>query len=202
MKEKLEKALNIFLSLDPESQDRLKKLTHKTIQIELDGLSQNFQLYFFNNKISIKTTDFLVPNVTIKGTPILFIHLSLTKNRSQLFQDLHITGDTLLAQAVIDLFDAMDIDWEEYISHWTNDAAAYQIGNFTRKIKKFRKRFFGSLLQQLNDYIHEEVNFFPPPAECADFFADIDALRLDTDRLAAKIKHLLHTYHKENHKES
>lgn len=198
MKEKIEKTLNYFLSFDSESADRLKKLENKVLQIELIDFKKSFQLYFINNKIQINTTHFLPPHVSIKGTVILFLHLSLTKNRQKLLTDLEITGDTLLAQAVIDLFDTMDIDWEEYLSHYLGDAPSYQIGQFARKVKKVRKKFQQSFTQQINEYIHEEIKLFPAKSALSDFFADIDELRLEADRLTAKIEYLMNTFVKES----
>lgn len=198
MKEKIEKAINHFLSLDPESKNRLAKLNHKVLQIDLEGIKKNFQLHFFEDKIQIKITDFLAPDAIIQGTPLLFLHLSMTYDRKKLLQEIQITGDTLLAQAVMELFDSMDIDWEEYLSHWTGDTAAYQIGQFSRKIKKIRKNFHKNLTQQINDYLHEEINLFPPKNELADFFTDIDILRLDADRLSAKIEYLIASIDKES----
>ena len=45
--------------------------------------------------------------------------------------------------------------------------------------------------RQVNEYVHEEAEFFPAREALQDFFQDIDTLRMDADRLEARVERLL-----------
>lgn len=183
----IEKALNQYLSLDPESPDRLKKLKNKCVTLELLGPNIIFQLVF-NETIHIKFNDFLIPNTTIKGTPLSLLRMTLTEDRKQFFSDdVSIEGDLELGQQITDLFDQLEIDWEDYLSRFTGDVFAHQVGNIFRRIRQFNFRANETLTRNVNEYVHEEAAWFPTREALSDFFSDIDTLRMDIDRMSAKI---------------
>jgi ubiquinone biosynthesis protein UbiJ len=192
--EKIQQLFNQYIALDPESKNRLITLHKKVITVELkalDGLV--FQLYFFKDKIYIKNSDFLPADTIIKGTPLSLLHLSLApKQRKKFFaEDVSMEGNLELGQQVIALLDELEIDWEEYISQWVGDIPAHKMGYFAKKIKAFSINLAETLLENINEFTHEEIHLFPPPEELEDFFQEVDTLRMDVDRLDAKINNLM-----------
>lgn len=194
LKNKIQTLLNQYISLDPESEKRLTALNGKVVTIELNMLTGLiFQLHFTAAGIKLKSSDFNKADTVIKGTPISLLHLSLSPdNRKKFFaEDVSIEGNIDLGQQVIALFDELEIDWEEYLSRWVGDVPAHNIGRFANKMKKFSKKIRETMLQNINEYTHEEIHLFPPPEELQDFFHDVDILRMDVDRLAARIQKLI-----------
>ncbi len=188
----LQKALNAYLALDPESKQRLLKLQGKTVTLELLGTGVMFHLVFTEKEILVQTGELLTADTVIKGTPLRLVHMALSRdNRKKFFEDdVSIEGNAELGQEVIELFDHLEIDWEEQLSHWIGDTPAFHLGRLGRKLKAWSQKTREILLQDVNEYVHEEVNFFPPREALQDFFQDIDVLRLDVDRLEARV-HLL-----------
>ncbi len=188
----LQTALNRYLDLDPESKKRLHKLQNKIVTIELLGPGLIFQLSFDEDRVQLNWDNFAKPDTYIKGSPLTLLHLSLTKgDRKQFFSDdVSIEGNLDLGQDVIDLFDHLDIDWEEYLSHCIGDVSAHQVGRFVHGLKKFNQRVYETLSQNVNEYIHEEVMLFPPREALQDFFTEVDELRMDVDRMEAKVMQL------------
>jgi ubiquinone biosynthesis protein UbiJ len=186
---KLQTILNSYLALDPESKQRLKQLADHVVTLELKGINLTFQLVFTNNKVVIKSDNFMQADTIIKGTPLSLLRMTLTSgDRKKFFaDDISIEGNLDLGQQVIDLFDNLDIDWEEYLSRLTGDVPAHQINRVLRNIKKFTTRLRDTMTQNINEYTHEEINLFPPREALQDFFYDVDALRMDTDRLEARM---------------
>jgi len=183
--------LNRYLSLDPESTYRIKALNNHVITIELNGLALIFQLVFNESNIQVKTHAFSKPDTTIKGTPLSLLHMTLTSDRKKFFaEDVIIEGNLELGQQVIDLFDTLEIDWEEYISRITGDVPAHQIHRAVSHLKDFTKRLRKTLIHNINEYVHEEKILFPAPEALQDFFQEVDILRMDTDRLEARIAQL------------
>lgn len=185
----LQNALNRYLALDPESATRLQTLEGRIISIELLGMEFTFQLVFSDEKIHLQVDNFLKPDTIIRGTPLTLLRMSLTTgDRKHFFaDDVAIEGNLDLGQQIIDLFDHLEIDWEEYLSHWMGDVSAYQVGRLTRNIRKFTKRVKDTLLQNVNEYVHEEIDLFPPSEAVRDFFVEVDELRMDVDRMAARV---------------
>ena len=88
----------------------------------------------------------------------------------------------------------MDIDWEGHLAHFTGDVVAYQIGSLFRKGRSFKQQLGSSLQQNITEYLQEELRVFPSKNELDDFFHDVDALSLHTERLQAHIEHLVKTH--------
>jgi ubiquinone biosynthesis protein UbiJ len=187
----LEHALNAYLALDPESSRRLKKLSQKIVLLKLEGLSIQIAFQFLDNKMVIVDEKDLHPDVTIQGTPLSLLHLSLTDDRHRFFsEDVVIHGNLELGQALLDVFDALEIDWEEMLSRWTGDVLAHKIGRVFYQLKNFSQRNRKVFLADMNDYLHEEAEFLPTREALQDFFEDIDNLRMTADRLEARLEKL------------
>lgn len=188
----LEKGLNRYLTLDPESAKRLRGLEGKTITMELEGLKLRFQLRILENKIQISEGDSLPADICIRGTPVSLITLALSRDKKNHFFNGNVTieGNAELGQQIIDLFDQLEIDWEEHLSQLIGDFPAHQLGRFTRRFLSWGKEAGESLGQSVNEYIHEEKPWFPPEAALQEFYTGIDELRLDLDRLEARVKRL------------
>jgi len=185
--------LNRYLSLDPDSQQRLKPLENKCIAFNLDMMNVSFQIYFSKDKVHIRTDSVVNPDAIISGTPLSLLHMSLNKSlRKQFFIDsVTIEGDVTLGQDVIHLFDEIDIDWEEYLSHWIGDTAAHQVGRFGKKIQILSRDIKNSFTRNVSEYLQEEIQLFPPREALQDFFHDVDQLRMDVDRAIARLNILL-----------
>lgn len=189
----LEKALNKYLALDPESKRRYHALHGKPVTVELMGLGLTFQLQFTQDGVSVLAEDFQQPVTTIKGTPLRLAHIALTRENRQKFfdEDAVILGSAEVGQQVMDLFDHMEIDWEEHLSQWVGDVPAHHAGRLTRDLLSWGKKVKQALCLNMNEYIHEEIELFPPTEAIQDFFADVDTLRMDVDRLEARVDRLI-----------
>lgn len=200
LKEKLEHLLNHALLLDPESKKRLARLTGKVVMIKLTMLDHiEFQLHFNEEGVKLSFADFIEADTTIVGTPLTLVHLSLSKkNRKQFFaEDVTMEGNIELGQQVIALFDECEIDWEEYLAQKIGDVPAYNVGKIVKKLRLFGKNLHETLLDNINEYAHEEIRLFPPAEELQDFYHEVDVLRMDVDRLDTRVEHLLHALNKE-----
>jgi ubiquinone biosynthesis protein UbiJ len=197
----IQQALNAYISLDPESATRIKAMQGKIVTIELLKINITFHLIFTETHIQFKLASSTTPteaihsDTIIKGTPLRLLQLALSKNSRQQFfsDDVSIRGNLDLGQQVIDLFDRLEIDWEEFLSKWIGDVSAHHLGRLSQRIKSWTQQTRETLLQDVNEYVHEEVDFFPAREALEDYFHDVDALRMDTDRLEAKILHLKNT---------
>lgn len=186
----IEKAFNYYLQLDPESEQRIADLAGKTIAIEFG----QFKFYWIVRKHRIHLSEHYMgeADVTLRGSIFDFLKLSTAGDDSAAVfsSGLQVTGDTEVAQQFKDLFAKLDIDWEEHLSHFTGDIFAHQVGNLVRAFCNWAKQSSEVLQQDLNEYLHEEIRLVPSREELQDFFAGVDKVRDDVERLELKIKRL------------
>lgn len=189
----LNKAINAYLDLDPESSQRIRKLQGKAITIEFLPFNFIFQCAFDEKGMHLQSHNNLETDTTLRGTPIQMLGMVLTKdNRHRFFaEDLRIEGDAEFGQRVVELFDHLRIDWEEYMSHFIGDVPAYHVNHFLKNVSAWLNTTQKSVVGNINEYIHEEASWLPAREALNDFFIEIDNLRMDTDRMEAKLKNLL-----------
>lgn len=183
--------INAYLGLDPESKQRLEKLRGKIIAIEFQPLSLTCQCVFHAHGIDIQA-DAATADTIIRGTPLQMLGTMLASDKRQRFfaDDLRIEGDAELGQQVVELFDALQIDWEEHFSRLIGDIPAYHAASYLRGIKKWLSHTDNSLTQNVTEFLHEEADWLPAREALHDFFTDIDTLHLHVDRIEARIKKL------------
>jgi len=188
----ISRALNRYLHLDPESRQRLARLEGKVVTIELLPLHLTFQLHFNAEGVTLSETSAETPDTLIRGTPLQMMSMMIAKDRQRFFaDDVLIEGSAELGQQVIELFDAMQIDWEEYLAKIAGDMPAHHTGKLVRNVRSWLKQVSDNLHQNINEYLHEEKPWFPSREALNDFFDDIDQLRMDIDRLDVKVQLLL-----------
>ena len=191
----LQAGLNRYLMLDPESAARLRALQGKNVALEFTPFTSVFHLHFVDGQIKLSINPALdaVPDTIIKGTPLRLAMLTLAAPaaRQRFFaDDVSMQGNLALGQQVIELFDRLQIDWEEYGAQLLGDVPAHHAGNLVRGATKWLANARATLLQNINEYTHEEIKLLPPLEALQDFFAEVDAARMALDRLSARVARL------------
>lgn len=185
----LTKAMNAYLNLDTESQDRLKKLKGRTLTIELLPWHLVLHCTFGEDGLIIHDKSPQEAETTIRGTPLQLLGVMRAKEERQRFfaEDVVIEGNAVLGQDVISLFDDLHIDWEEGLSRMVGDVSAHHIGLAVSGIGKWFSDTKTRIAQDTSDYLHEEIKWLPTREALQDFFQEIDELSMAADRLEAKI---------------
>ena len=188
----LSKALNAYLNLDSESVTRFKKLNGKIVTINLLPFNWTFQCHFTEEGVVLQRDELLAADTKISGTPLQFLAISFTKNnRHQFFaKDAAIEGDALIGQQVAELFDQLEIDWEEHLSKFLGDIPAYHTNRVFSKMHKWLRKTEKSFALNIDEFCHEELKWYPPKEALQDFFIEVDTLRADVDRVEIKMQHL------------
>jgi ubiquinone biosynthesis protein UbiJ len=188
----IEALINSYLRLDPESIARLSQLSGKTIALELRGFTQMIYMSPDAQGIHLKSVLDTVPDTTISGTPLALLQLvkSGSHHLTRLSDDISVSGDLELAQEIQDIFQTIDIDWEEHLSRLIGDVAAHQMGNMARSTLDYGRQLLRNFHQTGTEYIQEEIRYLPPGEEVQDFVKSIDQTRDAVERLEARIQHL------------
>ena len=193
----LEAACNRYLALDPDSQHALAKLHGRVIAIQVLGLGQTLYLIPSPGQLQILAEYEGEPDCLISGTPLALSRLSNPKESSdQIFSgEVEIRGNTELAHQFGKILGAMDIDWEEQLSHYTGDIIAHEVGNLFRGLHHWGSRSLNTLGLDLQEYLQEELRILPVQPELDAFIEEVDTLRDDIERLQARIERLRNNLH-------
>ena len=185
----LEAAINGFLDLDDTARKQMAKLHGRVIAIELLGLART--IYLVPGPKSIQVLEFFegAPDCCISGTPLALMRMNdRYAGSDQLFSgEVEISGDTQLAHQLSKILGAMDIDWEEQLSHFTGDLIAHKLGTLFRGARDWGVNSSTTLGLDIQEYLQEELRLLPGRLEIEGFLGSVDTLRDDVERLQARM---------------
>jgi len=185
----LETGVNQLHQLDSSAVIKRKQLNGTIIGVSLKEL--NFPLYFV---ISSQQVDILNK---FSGDPDCFIRVSV--NALSKLQDnrqlthliktgqLEVEGDIQLVQQFAQLLTAMEIDWEEHLSHKVGDVIAHKFCYHAKKIQQSVHQQLINVEKQTALYITEEVKLAPSGLEVAYFCEQVKSLDKQADKLLLKL---------------
>jgi ubiquinone biosynthesis protein UbiJ len=161
-------------------------LDQKTVCIDLQGLDLQLYLHFFGDAVTIMDDYPKTPDASIRGTPVALAGASKFGNAA----DVKLDGDLKVAQALDRLLHKLEFDWEEYLSRYTGDAIAYQIGQTLRGLTRWGEQSAMALADDVRDYLQIESRQLPSATEVDAFNRSVDDLRAAVERLELRIRRM------------
>ncbi len=189
----LERVLNEYIALDPEGAAAFSEVAGKIIAIELKGFGTRFTVVPDEGRLQLFGHYDAEPDCLIRATPVALMRMGRTPNQSALLAsgEVEIRGDTAAAQAFSNAVRQLDVDWEEQLSRLLGDPIAHQIGNGARAAARWGKQTSETLAADVGEYLQEESRLLPTRYEIDVFLSDVDLLRDDVERTAARVERLL-----------
>jgi len=186
----IEAAINRYLSLDPEMQDKLAAFEGKVIKIEI--AETPYVLYMFPGArgMSVSTQYDGEVDTIIKGTAISLFKMGLVKNAADMLLkgEVDISGDTRLGHQFKTVLSQMDIDWAAPLAELFGDGVAFKTQQAVEDVTHWGKDSLQSLAMSVSEYLQEESRDVVTETELQMFNDDVDKLRNDLERLQAKIQ--------------
>jgi ubiquinone biosynthesis protein UbiJ len=196
----IELAMNQLLELDDDSQQRLKKLSGKSLQVTIKELPWKL-LFTFSEQIDVRSV--MISENEFDSSPEAvdcLIELNLEtlpkiKDSSQLTQliqqkQLNLTGDIYVAQTFSALLKDLDVDWEEQLSRYTGDVVAHQTFTSMRALFDTAKSQIERGAIELGEHLTQSDSIAVKPIEMVEFSRNVTDLRSATERLSARIASL------------
>lgn len=193
----IELAMNQLLKLDEDSQQRLKKLSGKSLQVTIKELPWPL-LFSFSEQIDVRavmpsdmdleptteTVDCLI-ELNLETLPKLRDSSQLTQLIQQ--KQLNLIGDIYVAQTFSALLKDLDIDWEEQLSGYTGDVVAHQTFASMRTLFDTAKTQIEQGAIELGERLTQSDSIAVKPSEMFEFSKNVSELRSDTERLSARL---------------
>ncbi|HIO93563.1 MAG TPA: Sterol-binding domain protein [Leucothrix mucor] len=200
----IETSLNAWLALDGETLAKFSEMDSKVICLHISGLDLN--LYFLpeKNNITVMGNYAGEPDTTITGSPIALMRLGTSENsgKTLLESDASIEGDTHLGAEFSRILGEVDIDWEELLSKLVGDVVAHHAGQVTATGLNWLQESLEAMKLNTSEYLSEEAKLTPAEAEINYYLDQVDDLRMDVDRLEARVNQHIQQISKERDNDS
>ncbi|MCF7966746.1 MAG: SCP2 sterol-binding domain-containing protein [Methylobacter tundripaludum] len=191
----LEATLNQYLSLDQDSGYFLTPLAGKVIAVNVQPFDET--VYLCPTTDSIQCLDQFPdpPDTRLTGSiwALGLMGISSTPMRSVFSGEVKIEGDMQTGRKFQELFAKLDIDLEEKLSQFTGDIIAHKTANFFRAGQNWSKDSLETFRLNAKEFLQEETRDLPAAPEADIFYAQVDELRTDFDRLQSRIDRLKST---------
>ncbi|MEE7626038.1 SCP2 sterol-binding domain-containing protein [Methylobacter sp. Wu8] len=191
----LEATLNHYLALDQDSGYFLTPLAGKVIAVNVQPFDET--VYLCPTTDSIQCLDQFPdqPDTRLTGSiwALGLMGLSSTPMRSVFSGEVKIEGDMQTGRKFQELFAKLDIDLEEKLSQFTGDIIAHKVANFFRAGQNWSKDSLETFRLNAKEFLQEETRDLPAVPEADIFYAQVDELRTDFDRLQSRIDRLKST---------
>ena len=188
----LETALSQYLALDEDVGLFLSPLVGKVIAITIESFG--FTLYLCPTATHIQVLEQYhgEPDTTITGSlwALGLMGVSSKPMHSVFSGEVKITGDTRTGRKFQTLFEQLDIDLEEKLSHFTGDILAHKIGQFFRAGQSWGKVTLETLKLNITEFVQDETRDLPVGPELDIFYRQVDETRSDFDRLKIRVERL------------
>lgn len=189
--ETLETSINLVLKQDPATLEKFAALQGKVIAFELTDLDLNLYLFPHAEGVQVQYLYQGQTDTTLQGSVLAFINMSLGDATESFFSGaILIKGDIELGQRFKRILDQLDLDWEEWLSHYTGDLIAFKAGSLLRNFSVWSKDALNILELDAREYLQEEGQLSLHSAELEKFAENISQLRDDTARLEARVLRL------------
>jgi ubiquinone biosynthesis protein UbiJ len=190
----IELALNHTISLDPQGKNLIKRFQGKVIKLEI--LNPNISIYILaqaDNFILLENYEGKADTI-IRARLLDLIQISFKtadeKNQAVFNKQIIIEGDIGLGQQFQSLFNKLDIDWEEHLSHISGDIIAHQLFSTGKQFLSWGNRTKQTLSLDVAEFLQYETRDLIEKREVDLFLNEIDNIRNAYDRLEARINSL------------
>ena len=189
----LEAALNRALALDPETRDALAGLDGRSVELALEAPPLALRLQVQGDRLGVGP----VPS---GGEPDLGVRATLGALLSQLpplrrddappVGRMRVSGDADLARRLQRLAERFDPDWQQPFAAAFGDILGVQVANAVAAGLRHARDAGRGFAEVTAEYLTEESRDIVPRAELDAFHDDVDTLRDDAARLAARVARL------------
>lgn len=185
----IEVVINKALVYDPGTQAAIKSLDNTCLKF--DCTQPNINLYFLVDGQHINVHAFLdesliSPDITLQGSLTDLLQLAGGDNHSLANSGVNVAGKAQLLVAIQEIFQHIDIDWEEAITEKLGVVAGHQLALFIRGAGNWLNTQKKTFENECADYLTDELRVIPSASELQHFSAQVSDIKSHLDRLSAR----------------
>jgi ubiquinone biosynthesis protein UbiJ len=186
----LEVELNRWVSESTAARDLLVGLTGTSFAVHVEGLALTAVLHADGARLRLDR-DAADATATLRASPLDLLKLVRAEGVSGVKRtQASLSGDLDVAERYSQVLKLARPDLEEEVAKWVGDIPAHALGEGVRDLRAWLKRAVSALRMNTAEYLQEESRAMPAPLEAQAFFSDVERLRDDVERAAARLNRL------------
>lgn len=188
----LESALNRALALDPDTRDGLRALDGRAVALRVASPPLALQIRVTGERLQVGPVDEAEPDLSVRTTlGGLLSQLPFLRNDdAPPVGRLRIEGDADLARRLQKMAERFDPDWQQPFVRVFGDILGVQVAGALAAGLRHARGAAGAFASNAAEYVTEESRDVVPREELNAFHDDVDTLRDDAERLAARVARL------------
>jgi ubiquinone biosynthesis accessory factor UbiJ len=200
----LERALNSEIAASTPAKDLVADLDGESFAVDVRGPGIGCVLRAIDGRVTVeprRQTDAPVRapavnaarpiSATLSATPIELLRLARAADLSTLRgTGAEISGSPEVAERFAKLLKLARPDLEEHAARWLGDVPAHALGGAARAAGAWLARAATALRADTAEFLQEESRALPAALEAQGFYADVERLRDDVERAAARLSRL------------
>jgi ubiquinone biosynthesis protein UbiJ len=186
----IEREINRQIGESTAARELLARLRDTSFAVHVEGLSLTVVLHSDGERVRVDD-DATAATATLRATPLDLLRLVNAEGVSGV-QRTHaeLKGDLQVAERYSQLLKLARPDLEDEAAKWLGDVPAHALGEVVRGMGSWLARAGAALRMNTAEYLQEESRAMPAPLEAHAFYADVERLRDDVERAAARLARL------------
>ena len=186
----VERELNRLVGESTAAQDLLASLNGTSFAVHVEGLGVTAVLHSEGERLRVGT-DAEGATATLRATPLDLMKLVRAEGVSSVKATrANFSGDLQVAERYSHLLKLARPDIEDEVAKWIGDVPAHALGQMARGAGAWFTRAAGALRMNTAEYLQEESRAMPAALEADAFYSDVERLRDDVERTAARLARL------------
>ncbi len=186
--EQIQAMVDRHVAGSPRARQLLAQLEGRSMQIIARHTPWRITLLSRAGQLLLSRQNSAEADAVIAGTPFALLAL-LREDPSEVIRrgDVSIGGDAELASRFQELLQLLRPDLEAGLARVTGEIPAYGAGTLLRKALAYGRSTLRTQAMNVGEYLTHERQLLVSSAEAGQYLLDVDALREQTDRLAARV---------------
>jgi ubiquinone biosynthesis protein UbiJ len=186
----IEAELNRCVGESTAARELLARLRGTSFAVHVEGLGVTAVLHADGERLTLDS-DASAATATLRATPLDLLRLLRADGVSGVKRTrADLKGDLEVAERYARMLKLARPDLEEEIAKWIGDVPAHVLGEAVRGVGAWLERAGAALRMNTAEYLQEESRAVPAPLEAQAFYSDVDRLRDDVERAAARLARL------------
>jgi ubiquinone biosynthesis protein UbiJ len=191
----LQAALNRALALDPDTRQALTALDGRHIDLTLEAPALAMRISVHGEALEVGPVDHREADLAVRSSlsgvlaqlPLLARSRGAQANTAG---RVRVAGDAELARRLQQLAKGFDPDWQLPFVRVFGEVLGVQVANTLRSALQQARRGASDLAHTAAEFVTEESRDVVPRGELDAFHDDVDVLRDDVERIAARVQRL------------
>lgn len=190
--EAIENLLNRNLGNSPQARADCVALKGRRLKIIVSGLSLAVGCESVGDSLRLTRAAEGEFHAEVEGSPVNLLALAgADPGRVLKSGAVRVRGEIELLQRYRDLMLRLQPDLEEELARLIGDASAHRLAGLAQTVIAFGRRSTDTAVRNAAEFFAHETGDLVPRAEGEAFFSEVDRLREDVDRAAARIEAML-----------